>query len=325
MTAFALALGSIKIPLNPGAYHVRQLSGHTAFYAGRDARGTATLLVRATGTGRTVPLRLAGIEARFSVPCHIAEPGGVDRTELLTVVMCLSHEHDVEGYFARVVDLLVGILGASPTIAAVASAINELVDLFQKLRKPPRKPIVGLVGELMVIASAKSAAAAVSAWRTDPDERYDFSTEALRVESKASTTRKRLHFLSAEQANPPPGTIGLLASVFIEQAGGGTSLGQFLDAIEARLSGHADVSRVRTIVADTLGADLPSALQWAFDLAGARSSLAWFDLRCVPAIRGAAPVGVSGIRFVSDLSSCPTATASDVSTLSAVSRAALPF
>ena len=325
MTAFALALASVTVPMDPGSYHVRQLPGSPVFYAGRDALGTATLLVRTVGAGRMVPLKLAGIEARFSVPCHVEEPSGVQRTESLTVVMCLSHEREVEGYFAWVVDLLVSVLGPLPTSAAVASAINELVDLFQKLRRPPRKPVVGLIGELLVIASARNPSAAITAWRMDTDERYDFSAQNLRVESKASTTRSRSHFLSAEQADPPPGTVGLLASAFIEQASGGTSLAQFLDVIEARLPGHADVSRLRGIVADTLGVDLPGAFDWTFDLAGARSSLAWFDLRTVPAIRAPVPLGVSGVRFVTDLSACATATVADVLTVSPLARTVLPF
>lgn len=325
MTAFALALASVGIPLSPGAYHVREVAGHPAFYAGRDALGTATLLIRTSGSGRTVPLKLAGIEARFSIPCRIAEPDGAARTESLTVVMCLSHEREVEGYFSRVIDLLVGVLSPAPTGAAVASAINDLVDLFQKLRRPPRKPIVGLVGELLVIEAARDAATAITAWRTDADERYDFASENLRVEAKASSTRKRVHYLSAEQAEPPPEAVGLLASVCIQQAGGGTSLARLMDGLEARLLYHRDVVRLRGIVAETLGSDLPSAMEWAFDLAAARASLSWFDLRKVPAIRGPAPAGVSSIRFMTDLSACPTANGSDVQNVSAVARPLLPF
>ena len=325
MTAFAAALASVGTPLSPGVYHVREVLGHPAFYAGRDALGTATLLIRTPNAGRTVPLKLAGIEARFSVPCHIAEPGGNARTESLTAVMCLSHEPEVEGYFSKVIDLLVGVLSPAPTSSAVVSAINDLVDLFQKLKRPPRKPIVGLVGELLVIEAARDTATAISAWRMDNDERYDFASENLRVEAKASSTRKRVHYLSAEQAEPPPESVGLLASICIEQAGGGVSLAQLMDGIEVRLANHTDVIRLRGIVADTLGSDLPSALEWAFDHAAARASLAWFNLRAVPAVRGPAPAGMSAIRFMTDLSACRAADASDVRDVSALARPLLPF
>jgi hypothetical protein len=257
--------------------------------------------------------------------CRVVEPGMAARTETLTAVLCLSQDPGIEEYFARIVDLLVGVLGPSPDTAAVATAINELVELFQKLRHPPRKPIVGLVGELLVIDCASDPSVAIAAWRTDPNERYDFAMDNLRVEAKASSTRTRIHFLSAEQADPSPGIVGLLASLFVEQSGGGVSLERLLVSIEAKLSSHSQVVRLRSIVADTLGRDLPAALNWSFDLALARSTLAWFDLRLIPAIRGPLPPGVSGVHFTTDLAGCKPISASVLASVTPTARQALPF
>lgn len=322
---FSTLLSGLSAPSSAGSFHVLQLPGSASYYAGRDSSGAATLLIAASGTGRTVPLKLAGIEARFGMSCRVAEPGGSERTEFLTAVLCLSREPGVEEYFARVVDLLVGLLGPAPAVSAVAASINELVELFQKLRRPSRKPIIGLVGELLVIACAADAAAAVAAWRRDPDERYDFAVGDLRVESKTSSSRQRVHFVSAEQTDPPAGVVGLLASAFVEQSGGGASLEEFLTLIEGKLSGHGEVLRLRSIVADTLGRDLPAALGWSFDLALAKSSLEWFDLRTIPAIRGPAPRGVSGIRFITDLVGCSRVSAAVIASVSVSARRMLPL
>ncbi len=321
---FSTLLAGLSAPAASGSFHVLRLPGSASYYAGRDSAGAATLLIAASGTGRTVPLRLAGIEARFGMACRVAEPGGSERTEALTAVVCLSRDPGVEEYFGRVVDLLVGVLGPIPTVSAVAASINELVELFQKLRRPPRKPIMGLVGELLIIACAADAAAAVAAWRGDSDERYDFAVADLRVESKASSSRVRAHFISADQADPPAGVVGLLVSAFVEQTGGGASLKELLDLIECRLPGHGDVLRLRSIVADTLGRDLPVALSWSFDIAVARSSLAWFDLRTIPAIRGPLPEGVSGVRFTTDLAGCSPVSAGALGSVSAAARRMLP-
>jgi len=149
---------------------------------------------------------------------------------------------------------------------------------------------------LCVIRAARSATAAISAWRAEPDDRYDFVSGRLRVDAKASSDRQRSHNLSFEQANPPPGVFGLLASIWVETAGGGTSLRELLDDIEARLSAdHVNIMRLRSVVADTLGDTLLTAMDWHFDLALAGSSLAWFDMRAVPAIRS--PVPAPSIRL----------------------------
>jgi hypothetical protein len=323
--AFSTLLSGLTRPESGGSFHVHRHPSNHAYYAARDSDGNAVLLIKASGSGRTVPLRLAGLEARFGIKCRVAEPGANVRIETLTALLCLSQDAAIEEYFARVVDLLLDILGSSPNVSALATAIDELVELFQKLRRPPHKSIIGLVGELLVIDCAPDPSVAVSAWRTDTDERYDFAMDNLRVESKASSVRTRVHFLSSEQADPPPNSIGLLASVFVEQTGGGISLQRLLNGIEGRLVSHNLIMRLRSVVADTLGRDLPAALNWSFDLELARSSLAWFDLRSVPAIRGSLPTGVSGVRFASDLVGITPISAKALRLVDATARRMLPF
>lgn len=329
MTGLALQIlqriEALPVAATPsGGFHVCRVPGRPAYYVGREATGAASFLISASGPGRTVPLRLAGIEARFALPCSVAEPGQEQRIETLTGILCTSRDARTEAYFASVADLLMGVLGDAPTLTAVADAVGQLVELFQLLRTPPRKSLAGLVGELIVVHAAKDAAAAVAAWRSDPTERYDFAIGDLRLDAKASATRQRKHSFSMEQANPTTGVVGVLASMFIEQAGGGTSVAELLETIEARLRDHATMMRLRTIVADTLGRDLPAALGWRFDLRLARSSLALFDLSGIPAIRGALPDSVSGVRFTSEIDACPPLGKSDISRIDAAARAILP-
>lgn len=300
----AALLAGLPAPPIEGQFHVRRLPGGSAFYVARHSSGSPALLIRARGAGRTVPLRLAGIEAIFGMACRVAELGEEERAEVLTAIVCTSREPGVEGYFASVAGMLAGMLEADPELTDVVAGIGRMVDLFQRLKQPPRRSVAGVVGELIVILSAADAVAAVSAWRSDPDERFDFCAGLLRLEAKASTTRRRLHSLSLEQAEPPEGTVGLLASVLVEQASGGFSVGEAVERIEGRLIDHNSILRLRSIIADTLGSDLPLALAWRFDLQQALASLLFFDLRQIPAIRGPLPSGVSGVRFTTDLSNC---------------------
>ena len=278
------------------------LDGHSAYLLGRNSRGEAALLIKAAGTGRTVPIRLAGIEALFAIPCLIAQEGRPDRTQTLTAITCLSRDQAVEAYFSSVIGILISVLGRSPDTTAVSGAVDHLVCFFQKLRQPSKKSVVGLIGELLVIATARDPSVAVDAWHRDPDERYDFAVGNLRLEVKAASTRIRVHQMSLEQATPPDGTVGLLVSVFVEQSGGGTTLQMLLSTIEAMLPSHQTVLRLRTIVADTLGQDLVAAMGWSFDFQQGMASAEVFDLRSIPAIRGPLPAEISGVRFRTDLS-----------------------
>ncbi|WP_407150452.1 PD-(D/E)XK motif protein [Bradyrhizobium sp. ORS 86] len=286
-----------------GVFNVQRLEDASSFYVGRDSRGHSAILVATSEIGRTVPLRLAGIEAMFSMPCEITEPGTPPAKQTLTVVTCTNQDRNVEAYFASVMESLLPLLGDRPSTSRVEEVVRNVVDLFQKLRNPSRRSLVGLLGELVVIEGAEDAAAAVTAWRSDPDERFDFALGRVRLDVKASSHRQRVHEISFEQANPPAEMVGIIASVWIEGLGGGISLAEFLDAIEARLvSRPAEILRLRTIVADSLGDTLPQAMSWRFDQALARKSVCYYRSGDIPAIRPPLPDGVSSARFVSDLS-----------------------
>lgn len=73
-----------------------------------------------------------------------------------------------------------------------------------------------------------------------------------------------------------------------------------------------------------LGQDLHEALEWRFDLHKARSSLAFFDLRTIPAIRRPIPAAVSGVRFITNLESCSEQKLRDLQGLDAEARQILP-
>lgn len=317
-------LARITAPGAPGAFNVVQVPGRSAFYVGRDAQGSAVLLIRTTGPGPRVPVQLAGIEARFGMPCQVAEDGGHERIENLTAVVCSSRAPGIETYFISTMELLSSILGEAPTLTAVAEAVDRLVDLFQRLRRPARKATVGVIGELLVIRAASDTELAVRAWRADPDERYDFSSGNLRVEAKATSGRRRVHDLSFEQANPPPGSIGLLASVLVSQSAGGSSLGSLVEELEARLTKHDVVLKLRSVIADTLGQDLPAALGWSFDLHHAIASIRLYDLNALPAIRPPLPKDISSVRFTVNIDGCQSLNPRKIGGLSADSHGLLP-
>lgn len=199
-------------------------------------------------------------------------------------------------------EALLDLLGELPSLDDLAEAITELAGIFQKLGRAARESITGVVGELLLIDRSPNPGAAVAGWRIDPDDRYDFSADGLRLEVKSTSTRRRVHNFSYEQCDVPPDCLGVVASVFIEQTGGGLSVRSLLQRIAARLPAHA-MFRVEQTLASTLGSDLPEALSFKFDFELAKAELAFFDIRTIPAIRDTIPAMVSQVRFASDLNS----------------------
>ena len=171
------------------------------------------------------------------------------------------------------------------------------------MHKPPTRPVKGLFGELFLIWDSGNPVKALSAWRMDDTARFDFADGDIRLDVKATGGRVRTHTFSYEQCSPPPDTIAVVASLFVERSPGGITLRSLIGQIETRISVNTDlVFKLHEIVAATLGASLDGSLALAFDMKLAASSLCFFNLSEVPAIREPLPTGVSDVHFRSDLS-----------------------
>jgi hypothetical protein len=284
-----------------GAYRVQPVAG-TRHYVGRNAEDMPTVLLGSPAGRVQAPVRLAAIEVLFSTTCKISLSDGRVEEEVLTVITCVSHDAKVQAYFLHVCETIARIVGPSPAHGDVVEAVRRVIELFERVTRPPTRSALGLIAELYLIAQSREPRLAARAWRSDDNNRFDFAIEDVRIEVKASGTRLRSHHFSLEQCEPPPGTIGILASVFVETVGGGKSMQELIEDIGLRIADDALLLKVQAGVAETLGSGLPEALSLRFDEALAASSLRFFDLRTIPAVRGVVPAEVTEVRFRANLS-----------------------
>lgn len=287
----------------PG-YSVAEIVGSPGYFVGKDRDGAACILVAVSRdeSRRRAPIRLENLEVLFGLECFVRRSGRTSEGAF-TVIRCRSDQGGIIRYFFSVGEAVIGMLGNSPNEVSIANAVNRLVQMFQKLQKPAAKAIIGLLGELLFIRQSRDLRQMLTAWRAVETSRFDFSAGDVRVDVKAATGRARSHVFSYDQCNPPPGTAALAASLFVEQAAGGTAFREVVGAVERGLAGDADLlMKLHEIVAETLGTSLSEAMSYRFDDRLAAASLQLYDLRAVPAIRGGLPVGVSDVHFRSDLS-----------------------
>ena len=285
---------SVRIRVCVPGRHVRRL---------RALRSQPCLLLGSGETTVHAPIRLTALEVRFSVPCLIATGDAAECTEKLTTIVCTSCDEETQRYFAHVAETILRIVGPNPSIHAIASAVQRLIELFQRLSRPATRSVIGLFGELYAIHQSRSPKVAVQAWRSSVDDRFDFSIDDVRLEVKASSERVRAHNFSLEQCNPPNGTSGLLLSLLVESSGGGLSIQELIERIQRQLEGDADlILRLQETVAATLGDTTLTALAMRFDEGLARSSLQAYELERIPAIREGVPHEVTQVRFRSDIS-----------------------
>ena len=315
-----------SVPKEGLQYHVKPISYFRHHYFGRTSSGSPCLLLNAKDGVPKAPIRLTAIEVIFSIPCNITISDGRKRTENLTAITCTASDRLIQEYFAEVCETILQIIGISPSLHEVVEAVRRLVDLFQKLSSPSRRPVIGLFGELFVIHSAKSPQLAVQAWRSRADDRYDFSINDVRLEVKSASNRERAHEFSLEQCTPPPNTIGVLVSLFVEASGGGVSLLDLVNIIKEQLGGDPELLlKLQETLAEGLGENAAFALSLRFDANLAKSSLQLYELDSIPAVRGNLPTEVSRVRFKSDLSNLPNSDRQTIRTRNVTLEELLPI
>ena len=117
----------------------------------------------------------------------------------------------------------------------------------------------------------------ISAWHQTPEDRYDFSASNQRIEVKSAAGRIRQHHFGLQQLHPPRGTNLLVASTFVESAGGGVSIAELADQVRSQIAGDPGlILLLDRIVGLTLGDNWRQASQFRFD-----KELAEQSLRCV--------------------------------------------
>jgi hypothetical protein len=269
--------------------------------------GQPALLLSADLGGETAKrppsIRLEHIGVQYDVRCRLHQPDGAVIEAPFTVIRLISGDAALREHFLRVLGPFLIELGPKPTRSQVYHAVEGLIDLFQAIAHPPRKTAQGLWGELFVIATATDANRLVESWHAIPEDRYDFNRGAERIEVKSSGTRIRRHRFSLEQLHPPGEARVIIASLLVESAGAGVSLSLLLERVHQRLGAAFDLRhRLDLIVAQTLGDNLPRALELRFDSELAIETLAFFDASDIPSVQADLPPGVSDVHFSSDLS-----------------------
>lgn len=288
-------------------YAVLPIPGYESYLLGKDRDGHACLLaaLRDRQERPNAPIRLEKLDVQFELRCQLKRGKEPERAGVFTVIRCRALDRETTRYFLTICGIIIGIVGDHPALHGLSAAIQRLASIFQKIQHPPTRTLNGLFGELYVIHRSTSPAAALAAWRVDETARFDFSAGNLRLDVKTASGRVRTHNFSYEQCNPPPGTIAVAASLFIERVPIGLSLRSLLGQIEESVSVFPDlVLKLHEVVAATLGINLGEALGVAIDPRIAESSLRFYSLTEIPGIRAPLPVGVSDVHFRSDVSAC---------------------
>ena len=286
-------------------YSVREISGYTSYLIGKDSNERSCLLIATSDRAeiKPSPVRLENVDVQFDLPCQTTRPDGGVSEGVFTVVRCRSMDSEIIRYFLSVCQIIVANLGEVPSKEAITDAVRHLISIFKSIKNPPTRSLMGLFGEMFVISRSQSPARAIAAWRLKDTSRFDFTADEVRIDVKTTSGRDRKHRLSYEQCTPPPDTQAIAISIMTERIAGGLSLRDLIALIEAQVAENQDAMlKLHEVVISTLGMAFSESLDVTFDEYLAESSLRYYDLQEIPAIRDPLPPDVSEVRFTVNLS-----------------------
>ena len=128
------------------------------------------------------------IRLKFNINCKIHEE---NEKQNYTILSCISNDEQIIKIFLDICQTTISQLGKEPTPKEISEKTQMLIDLFKEM---PNKlsSIVGLWGELFLIASSKNITKCLEAWHQHAEDKYDFydNNEALEVKCTTQTDRK---------------------------------------------------------------------------------------------------------------------------------------
>lgn len=270
----------------------------------RDSDGQPAILLEVHESGVRPPsILLRNLQIDHALRCRIRRADGSEVDSRFSVVRCVSTTASLQECFFDLISVLLIQLSNQPTSRQLSEAFDRIAALFLALERPPTRSVQGLWGELFLITKATNTSFLIESWHNDSAEHHDFAHGLHRLEVKTCADRARTHHFSYEQVYSPDGVRVAIASLFAEKTASGISLGDLWDQAREQVSDNSHLRlKVDEICIQSLGDTWQEARSARFDSSLAFQSLAFYDVEDIPRIPSELPLGLSNVRFCSNLS-----------------------
>jgi hypothetical protein len=259
------------------------------------------LIINYVPQGKKYDRNLKNLSIQFDRRISIINDQG-STTERVAILETKGLEISLQEAFIEVISMILPSF-ENATDSEVMRLINNLVEVFQLLGSPSKKSVLGLWGELFAIWRSTDLENTTKAWHSSTTDRYDFGDAQQRVEVK-TTTGPRSHFFSYEQLNPSPHIEVFVCSIITEADDSNTSCSFLLSEIAKLLQSPVTKQHLLKTAIATLGSNWPLESVISFDLNSAIQSTRWYKTENIPRV-DSLPVGVSQVKFKSDLQDSP--------------------
>lgn len=240
------------------------------------------------------PIRLQHLTVEFGIRFRVRASAGIVEDDFV-VVSLRSDELGLAEAFCLAADALLAALPSAPSASDIEKAVREFVELLSALSLPSTRAVAGLWAELWLVSVAANPRAAITAWHSDPTDRFDFSFSGHFVEVKATEGEERIHDFSYEQLRLGEAPISV-ASLRLRRAQRGKSISDLVFELQVGLTAELRTKLVRNVFG-AIGRSISEASELRFDTSFAGANLRTIAAERVPVVTIPEGSPISSVRF----------------------------
>ncbi|WP_338610619.1 PD-(D/E)XK motif protein [Pelagibacterium nitratireducens] len=267
--------------------------------------GFPCLVIRASENDLRADIALRSIDVEFSRRCEIiSDEAGALVAGTYTVVRLNDADPDTVRLFLRLLEESfcrdAGVLDNRQ----IGDKILEIAELFRRL-DGSTGDLVGLWGELHIIANSSTVNSAVRSWCSHKEAKFDFVCPDFVLEVKTTLRPVRQHRFSIEQLRPAGDFNVFIASLQVIEVPSGQTVPQMIEAVIDQIKeGGVRAAFLHRCVAKG-GRDLYRSTLCLQCFPGGKS-LKLLRAADIPVPSVAAGEPISFVRFDVDLSAVPS-------------------
>lgn len=303
MSLFDLYL-QVGQSLQPSSLQAKLFPGRPNDYIARGPNGEPTVLVaNSGGRAQVAPIELSNLLVEFAAPMEVHHEDGV--TQGTFIVLAASYNRpDLYEAFCSMVEAAVSGLTSNPTTLEVENTVQALIELFRAASSPPKKTVVGLWGELLLIDASPDPTVAIRAWHVTPFDTHDFVLGTRAIEVKSTERTERIHEFNHSQLVHAAGKTVIVISVLLRRSSTGASCQDIADAILLRLSDQQARLKLMRVVHESLGDEIQETCDIRFDRKEALNLIRQVHADMLPVVVVPPNSGISNISYSINLDAC---------------------
>ncbi len=198
-----------------------------------DKNGYPVLLFPAHSKKDFRDIELELIEVAFSRHCELLVDEQQEVSGVFTLVTLNDNDPDTAKLFLDILEDALFAKQEPLTNRQIRDTIIGISNIFCKAENRDRD-IIGLWGELYIIANSGAPQAAVASWSINTTSRHDFITERFSLEVKTSRSQDRVHTFSCDQLKDSDSTL-LILSLVVSEVPGGQSVSDLISLIKDQI------------------------------------------------------------------------------------------